>query len=69
MIAHSMKNKERPWALTKEGPFMKLRKTMKAQHPKKKEKERNNNNNNKKKRRGPRLGQARGYVVRRTSRP
>ena len=54
MIAHSMKNKERPWALTKEGPFMKLRKTMKAQNPKKKEKERNNNNNNK--RRGPRLG-------------
>ena len=47
MIAHSMKNKERPWALTKEGPFMKLRKTMKAQNPKKKEKERNNNNNNK----------------------
>ena len=46
MIAHSMKNKERPWALTKEGPFMKLRKTMKAQNPKKKEKERNNNNNN-----------------------
>ena len=45
MIAHSMKNKERPWALTKEGPFMKLRKTMKAQNPKKKEKERNNNNN------------------------
>ena len=46
MIAHSMKNKERPWALTKEGPFMKLRKTMKAQNPKRKEKERNNNNNN-----------------------
>ena len=46
MIAHSMKNKERPWALTKEGSFMKLRKTMKAQNPKKKEKERNNNNNN-----------------------
>ena len=40
-----MNNKERPWALTKEGPFMKLRKTMKAQNPKKKEKERNNNNN------------------------
>ena len=54
-----MKNKERPWALTKEGPFMKLRKTMKAQNPKKKEKERNNNNNNnnKEKRRGSRSGQ------------
>ena len=35
---------------------MKLRRTMKAQSPKKKEKERNNSNNNK--RRGPRLSQA-----------
>ena len=56
--------------------FMKLRRTMKAQNPKKKEKERNNNNNNNKgKRRGSRAGQrigskkkdpsrARGYVAR-----
>ena len=55
---------------------MKLRRTMKAQNPKKKEKERNNNNNNNKgKRRGSRAGQrigskkkdpsrARGYVAR-----
>ena len=54
---------------------MKLRRTMKAQNPKKKEKERNNNNNNnnKEKRRGSRsgqrtcskdLGQARGYAAR-----
>ena len=55
---------------------MKLRRTMKAQNPKKKEKERNNNNNNKEKRRGSRSGQttcskmkdpsrARGYAIRR----
>ena len=42
--------------------FMKLRRIMKAQNPKKKEKERNNNK--KKKRRGPRLGQVRGYAAR-----
>ena len=61
--------------------FMKLRRTMKAQNPKKKEKERNNNNNNnnnnnKGKRRGSRAGQrigskkkdpsrVRGYAARR----
>ena len=53
---------------------MKLRRTMKAQNPKKKEKERNNNNNNnnnKEIRRGSPPGQrkdpsrARGYVARR----
>ena len=51
---------------------MKLRRTMKAQNPKKKKKERNNNNNNKEKEEdlGQRacskdLGQAKGYVVRR----
>ena len=36
---------------------MKLRRTMKAQNPKKKEKERKKNNNNKEKRRGSRSGQ------------
>ena len=52
---------------------MKLRRTMKAQSPKRKEKERNNNNNNnnKEKRRGSRSGLrkdpdwARGYAARR----
>jgi len=53
---------------------MKLRRTMKAQSPKKKEKERNNNNNNnKEKRRGSwsgqrscskDLGQVRGHAAR-----
>ena len=46
---------------------MKLRRTMKAENPKKNEKERNNNNKIKKKikkKRGPRLGQARGHAVR-----
>ena len=52
---------------------MKLRRTMKAQNPKKKEKERKKNNNNKEKRRGSRsgqrtcskdLGQARWYAAR-----
>ena len=43
---------------------MKLRRTMKAENPKKNEKERNNNNKKKKKKRGPRLGQARGHAVR-----
>ena len=41
---------------------MKLRRTMKAQSPKKKEKERNNSNNNK--RRGSRLSQAKGCATR-----
>ena len=41
---------------------MKLRRTMKAQSPKKKEKERNNSNNNK--RRGPRLSQGKGCATR-----
>ena len=41
---------------------MKLRKTIKAQSPKKKEKERNNNN--KKRGRGPRLGQVGGHIAR-----
>jgi len=68
-----MKSKERPWALTKEGPIHEV--NMKVQNPKKKEKERNNhnnnNNNNKEKRRGSRSGQrkdlgwARGYAARR----
>ena len=48
-----MKSKERPQALTKEGPIHEVKKD---QNPKKKEKERNNNNN-KEKRRGSRLGQ------------
>ena len=43
-----MKSKERPWALTKEGPIHEVKKN---QSPKKNEKERNNNN-----KRGPRLG-------------
>ena len=34
MIAHSMKSKERPWALTKEGPIHEAKKTMKAKVPK-----------------------------------
>ena len=49
---------------------MKLRRTTKAQSPKKKEKERNNNNNNKEKRKGSWSGQrkdpsrARGHAGR-----